>query len=608
MSLRAFMKKEVIELQKKMFEEGMDIYYIPSSDFHVSEYMHDYFKVREFISGFTGSDGDMVITEDKAYLWTDGRYFIQAEKQLSGSGIELMKMREEGVPTVTEFIAGLAEKYLKTHEDRFVVGFYGRVTPASFVNELEKLFAKIMNEDKKADDEAYGRIHMKTDEDLAGKIWTNRPDIKPSEIYELPMSSAGESAWDKIIIMRRAMEEAGADYLLLSELMETAWLFNLRGFDVAYTPVFYAYTLISRDDVRLYTMRNPDLERIPADAKIRPYESIYDDLKKIGDGSKIWLDTKTCNYELCSSLPGSVEIHDAPTAAALAKMIKNDAEIRSARNAHIKDGVAVTRFIRWIKEECKNGRRQTEVSAADYLEKLRCEQADLIEISFPSIAGYGANAALPHYETGSEDVVIEPEGFFLVDSGGQYIDGTTDITRTIAVGPLTQEMKDNYTYVLKSHIAFARMKYRSGMSGKEVDEMVRKPMKDVGLDFNHGIAHGVGHVLSVHEDAAVIRSTNEGDAGIKAGMIMSDEPGLYLEGEYGIRTENLVLFKEDRDGWIVNEPLTCVPYEREAINKDLLTDDEVKWIDDYHLWVRKTLSPMMDDGDSEFLYEQTEAL
>ena len=603
------MKKEVVELQKRMFEEGMDIYYIPSSDFHASEYMHDYFKVREYISGFTGSFGEMVVTEDDAYLWTDGRYFIQAEKQLSGSGIQLMKMKEDGVPTVREFITNFAENYLKTHEDRFVIGFDGRVTPANFVSELEASLADVMEGDKNPSDEGYGRISLKTDEDLAESIWKERPEIIASEIYELPISSAGKSAEEKISEMRISMKSEGADYILLSELMETAWLFNLRGSDVAYTPVFFAYTLIARDEVRLYTMSEPGFsEKIPG-VIVKPYDCVYEDVAQLEEGARIWLDKKTCNFELFSKAENKLNIYDAPTAASTAKMVKNEIEIRSARNAHIKDGLAVTRFIKWIKEETAAGRLQSEESAADYLEKLRREQKDIIDISFSTIAGYGANAALPHYETGSgADTLIKPEGFFLVDSGGQYIDGTTDITRTIAMGALTQEMKDHYTYVLKSHIAFADMKYKKGMSGKEIDEMVRRPMKDAGLDFNHGISHGVGHVLSVHEDAAVIRSTNEEDAGIKAGMIMSNEPGYYLEGEYGIRTENLVLFKEDEEGAVINEPLTCVPYETEAINKSLLSDFEIKWINDYHAWVYETLSPLMDSDDESFLNRQTSAL
>jgi Xaa-Pro aminopeptidase len=348
---------------------------------------------------------------------------------------------------------------------------------------------------------------------------------------------------------------------------------------------------------------------------IRPYDSIYEDLEDIPDGSVIWMDPKTANYEIYTSVMYTAKTHLATTPAALSKMVKNETEIKSAKNAHIKDGAAVTKFIKWLKDEMKKAtelndqNELNELSVAKKLDGLRAEMPDFIELSFPTISAYGANAAMAHYDAKPETALtLKPEGFYLVDSGGQYIDGTTDITRTIAVGQLTDEMRDNYTYVLKSHIAMARLKLREGTSGKEIDEIVRKPMKDVGLDFNHGIGHGVGHVLSVHEDAAVIRSYQEKDSGLKAGMIMSDEPGLYREGEYGIRTENLVFFKKDEEGYIVNEPLTLAPYDRAAINKSLLTEDEIKWVDDYHRCVREKLAPYLSEDERAFLEDETAPL
>ena len=607
------MKKEVLKLQERMYDEGMDAYFIPSSDYHASEYMHDFFKLREFVSGFTGSAGDLLITSDAAYLWTDGRYFIQAAEELDGSGIQLMKIGEKDVPTVKAFITELAKDRLSESDtSEFVLGLYGKSQNTEFMLELEDSFIEITEEDDAEPGDGYGRIKIKTDEDLAGSIWDGRPEIIPTVLYELPLSSAGRSAEEKIEDMRAAMKEENADYLLLSDLSETAWLFNLRASDVAYTPVFYSFTLIGADSVSLYIMDEALPNVLPEVLKrvsVRPYESIYEDLENIEDGSVIWMDPKTANYEIYRSVMYTAKTHLATTPAALSKMVKNDIEIKSARNAHVKDGVAVTKFIKWLKDEIKSGKELNEVSAAEHLDGLRAEQDDFIELSFPTISAYAANAAKAHYDAKPETALrIKPEGFYLVDSGGQYVDGTTDITRTIAVGPLTDEMRDNYTYVLKSHIAMARLKVREGMSGKEIDEIVRKPMKDAGLDFNHGIAHGVGHVLSVHEDAAVIRSYQEKDSGLKSGMIMSDEPGLYREGEYGIRTENLVLFKKDEEEFIVNEPLTFAPYDRAAINKSLLTSDEILWVDDYHRRVRDELLPYLNEDERVFLEAETAVL
>ena len=604
------MKKEISELQKKMFEEGMDVYYIPSSDFHGSEYMHPYFRCREYLSGFDGSAGDMVVTASDALLWTDSRYFIQAEQQLEGSGVKLMKMGEDGVPTIKEFISELAESFIKDNKNgRFVIGYDGKVTPSVFAIDLEEAMSEIMDSDAGPEDEIYGRIQFKISDDLVGDIWTDRPKVKASEIYELPISSAGLSATEKIKNARESMLDAGADYILLSDLMETAWLFNLRGSDVENTPVFYAYTLIGKDSVALYL---PEEAKVPdsfSDAFVKPYESVYKDLAELPRGSKLWLDTKSTNYALYTSPQEAVDIYDAMTPPGEAKQVKNDTEIKSTKNAHIKDAVAVTRFIKWIKESVYEEDVQTEISAADYIESMRAEQDGFIGLSFTTIAAYGANGAIVHYEpTPETNAEIRPEGFLLVDSGGQYIDGTTDVTRTIAMGPLTQEMIDDYTYVLKSHIAFAKLKYKPGMSGKETDDILRMPMRDAGLGFKHGIGHGVGHVLCVHEDAAVIRDFNRGNAGIKAGMIMSDEPGYYREGEFGIRIENLILFKDDGSGCIINEPITLVPYEREAINKSLLSTSEIKWIDNYHKTVRKTLTPLLDKETADWLHEQTRPL
>lgn len=620
------MKKEVVELQNKMYEEGMDAYYIPSSDFHGSEYVHPYFRCREFISGFDGSAGEMVITEDSAYLWTDGRYFLHAEQQLAGTDIKLMRQREEGVPTVIEFISDLADEYLATHERDFVVGFDGRVVKDDFGFDLEGALsvagAKHVNVEGKNEDDIdfFERIRIKWDEDLVGMIWKDRPEFDTHGLWQLPIESAGKSSSEKIKDVREVMKDEEAEYLLLSDLAGIAWLLNMRGSDIAYTPLFYAYILVCPDCVNVYltdaAIKSGAEELIrksigtQENINIKHYDDVYTDVGAADvseDG--FFMTDNALTYSMYLSMPQDAMFLESDAAVEDVKMIKNDTEIQCSKRAHIRDGAAVTKFIAWLKSEMRNCAYHTEISVADYLEKMRKEQDGFIELSFPTIAGYAANGAIVHYEAvPGKEANLKPEGFLLVDSGAHYIDGTTDITRTIALGPLTQEMIDDYTYVLKSHIAYARMRYEEGMSGKTVDEMVRKPLADVGLDFNHGISHGVGHVLGVHESAAVIRGTNELDAWIRAGMIMSDEPGVYKEGRYGIRIENLVCFKDDGTGGIINEPLTCVPYERKAINKDILTGDEIEWINSYHKWVRETLTPLLDKDTAAFLEEETKAI
>ena len=593
------MKKEILELRELMKKEGMDVYYVPSGDFHASEYVNDYFKAREFMSGLTGEAGELIVTFDGAYLWTDGRYFLQAETQLAGSEIELMRMAEPGVPTVEEFLADLADKHHKANPEKaFVLGFDGRVMPGSFDAAITEIFA-----DK-------GEIVIKWDKDLVDSIWKDRPALKPSKIWELPITSAGVSAEDKIAAVREEMKAKGADYLLVSDLMENAWLFNLRGADILYTPVFFSYTLITQDKVSLYVMDGAAADGLPEHLSfvdVCKYEDIYKDVAVIPSGNTLWLHSGSTNYALYLSVPQGVKIHDEMTPIALSKIIKNDVEIASTRNAHIKDGVTMTQFIKWIKDVVDK-EPQTELSAGKYLDDLRRSKEDCFDLSFETISGYGPNGAIIHYApTPETDAEIKPEGFLLMDSGAQFIDGTTDITRTIAVGPLTQEQIDDYTYVLKSHIDVSMFKIEPGMTGIDFDAVSRKPLHAVGLDFKHGLAHGVGHVLGVHEGPNTIRRVPT-PITFKPGMIMSNEPGVYIDGAFGVRIENLILFKDDGNGNIINEPLTCVPYEREAINASLLSDEELAWLNNYHMWVRETLMPLLDEETAAFLIEQTEPI
>lgn len=601
------MKKEIVKLREYMKAAGVDAYYVPYGDFHCSEYVSDHFKVTEFLTGFTGESATLIVSEDGAWLWTDGRFFLQANKQLAGTGIEMMKMGEEGVPTPGRYIAEMAAG---RKAGGFVLGFDGKAVPASFKAGLDKSL-----------EEAGSDISIKCDEDLADIVWKDRPAIEAGKIWELPLESAGMSRESKVKAVRGMMAEEGADYLLLTDLMETAWLFNLRGSDIQYTPVFYSFTLISPNMISLYVMNDclgEDItKRIGDDlggVMVKPYDKIYEDIAGI-EGGTLWLDSASCNYGLRSSIGTGVRLIDKKTPPALLKIVKNDREIECSERAHIKDGVAVTKLIKWFREAVKDPEEGeesasglTEIDVAGKLHEFRAEQEGFIEESFETISAYGENAAIVHYAPTEEtNAAIRPEGFLLLDSGGQYIDGTTDITRTIAAGPLTREMIEYYTYVLKAHIAMAMFEAGEGKDGKDVDEAARKPLQDHGLDFNHGLSHGVGHVLGVHEGPNAV-SRKEPETDIRAGMIMSNEPGVYIEGGFGIRIEDLVVWKENENGCLVNEALTCVPYEREAIDKSLLTDEEIEWVDDYHKRVFDTLSPLVDEYTAEFLAYATAPL
>ncbi len=588
------MRKEIVELRKLMASDGIDAYYVPSGDFHGSEYVNAFFRTRAFLSGFTGSAGDLLVTAEGAWLWTDGRYFLQASKQLEGSGIELMKMGEEGVPAIEEFLLAEAGK-----KNGFVIGFDGRVVPSGFTRKLkEKL------------EEAGCKASFSTGKDLGGEVWKDRPEIKPTKAWELPLSSAGIDTADKIAAVREEMRKQGASHLLIADLMECAWLMNLRASDVLYTPVFFAFILLTNDSIRLYVMDGTLPEGLPerlSYVDLRPYDDIYKDVSAVPAGSRLWLDPATCNSALYDSVPEGAAVHEALTPVALMKMIKNDTETAGMRHAHILDGIAVTKMIKWLKETAET-EEKTELGVAEKLKNFRLSCEDCFDLSFETIAGYGPNGAVIHYSpTPETDTEVKPEGFLLVDSGGQYYDGTTDITRTIAVGPLTDEMIWHYTYVLKSHLALAMYKITPGSDPADIDKASRAPMNDVGLDFNHGIAHGVGHVLSVHEGPITIKKGRV-PIPLQPGMIMSNEPGFYKEGSHGVRIENLIVFADDGEGNIVNEPLTCVPYERRAINKDLLTDKEIEYVDKYHEWVRKTLTPLLDEETAAWLERETAAL
>jgi len=580
------MRKEIEALRSRMKECGIQGYIVPTTDFHGSEYVNEYFKCRQYLTGFTGSEGTLVVTADRAALWTDGRYFLQAEQQLSGSGIELMKMGQPGVPTVAEFL----DQNLK---EGSVLGFDGRVVTCR-------------------EGESYAqKYRLEVNLDLAGDVWTERPALKASSVYALPLEVTGETAESKLARVRHAMEEAGADYHLMTRLEQIAWLYNLRGDDVKYTPVFFAYALIGKEQEWLYVLDEGfDRAMVPATTEIRPYAQVMEDLRKLA-GGKILLDKKGNNYStgasyaLVKAVPDCVEIIDQNDPCEMMAAVKNEGEIRSTKEAHRKDGAAMAEFLFQLKKWSRGdiSEEWTEIDAADLIEACRKEQEGYNQLSFTTITGYGSNGAIVHYSATPEtNRRLQREGFLLVDCGAQYDDGTTDITRTIALGPLTEEMKYHYTMVLKGHIAMASARFTAETTGAQLDAIARKPLNDAGLDFNHGTGHGVGHLLCVHEGPLSV-SVRGTDCTIRPGMITSNEPGLYLEGKYGIRLENEVLCQkaEDGSGDLVFEPLTWCPWEREAIVKDLLSPEEVQWVDAYHRQVLEKTGPCLKEEERKWL-------
>lgn len=567
------MTKQLEELRVQMKKHNIDIYIVPTTDYHGSEYVNDYFKCREYLSGFTGSAGTLAVTQDTAALWTDGRYFLQAEAELSGSGIELMREGMKGVPTLEEYIEALCR------QKRLTIGFDGRVISAGQGSSFEAM------------------ADIVWDTDLAGKVWKDRPEIEPSHIYELDISVTGETCRSKLARVRSKMGDS--DFLLVTRLEQIAWLYNLRGDDVEHTPVFFAFALIGNDTDTLYVM-DDSFER----QNTRPYMQIFDDLKSLR-GCSISLEKSAASYALVRCLHSSVDITDEANPIELMKAVKNDTEIACTRNAHIRDGAAMVKFLYWIKNNAES-RYITEISAADYLEECRRQQG-AYDLSFDTIAGYEEHGAIIHYQaTEQTDVQIKPEGFLLVDSGGQYRDGTTDITRTIALRPVTCDRRYAYTAVLKSNIRLAAAKFGYETTGAELDVIARKPLIDRGFDFNHGTGHGVGHMLSVHEGPNTI--SRRGDKCCMApGMITSDEPGVYFAGEYGIRLENEILCKEDKNG-LCFETITICPFDREAIDVNMLEDDELEFLNRYHGRVYDILKEYLDENEAKWLMKQTEPL
>ena len=590
-------------LRESMLRHGVDAYLVLTDDFHASEYVDRYFKCRKWLSGFRGSAGTLVVTADEAGLWTDGRYFLAAAEQLRGTGVELRRMGEPGVPTIPEYLK-------QTLKDGQCLGYDGRTVTDAYARTLRTAL--------------FGReIRYAETLDLVGELWTDRPPFPAHPIWELEERFAGRSRADKLRFLREKMAAFGADWHLLSSLDDIAWLFNLRGGDVAYSPVFYSYTLLSEDHAILYAAPEAfgaELRaRLEADGvTIRPYLQIYEDLKALPGGKKLLLSRARTNVALIGAVPPGVELIDKPNPSTLAKAEKNPVEMENERLAHVQDGVAVTKMIHWLREEEKSGAiARGELTELDVSEKLlgfRRERPDFVDQSFSPIVAAGEHGAIVHYEATEEsNAPVRPDSFLLVDTGGHYLQGSTDITRTVAIGTLSEEQKRHYTAVLRGHLDVAAACFRHGCTGVNLDVLARMPLWELGLDYNHGTGHGVGYLLNVHEgpQGLRLRDQNSG-APFEEGMLTSDEPGLYLAGQYGIRIENLMLCVRTRQtehGQFMGfEPVTMVPYERRAILPDMLTERELAQLNEYHAKVYERLSPWLDEDERAWLAEETAAI
>lgn len=582
------------KLREYMKESGIDAWMVTSADFHDSEYSGEYFRLRSFLSGFTGSAGTLVVTGQEAGLWTDGRYFVQAAHQLEGSGITLYRMGQKGVPTVKEF---LEEKL----PENGCLGFDGRTVGQEYYLELKKAL------DKK-------QIRFSLLEDLGGKVWEERPALSCDKIWILDAEKySGMTAAEKVARVRESMKKEGATVHLLTSLDDIAWLFNIRGSDVSCNPVALAYAAVTMENAVLF-IQEPALGEEVKNAleaqniTIRPYEAIYDYTASIGEQEKVMLDSSRVNCAIYAKLPEKVSVINRVNPETQLKAVKNPVEQENIVKAHVKDGVAMVRFLYWLKQNI--GRMpMTEMSAAAYLDKLRSEQEGFLDLSFDTISAYGSNAAMCHYSATEEtDTELKPEGFLLVDSGGQYMEGTTDITRTIVLGPISEKQKFHYTLVLKGMIDLASARFACGCTGANLDILARGPLWQYGLDYNHGTGHGVGYLLNVHEGPQRIHWNPRGSHVImEPGMLTSDEPGMYLEGEYGIRTENLLLCREAVDNdygrFLEFETVTLAPVDKEAIDLSLMTPGEIEWLNQYHEKVYTTLSPYLEPEEAAWLKE-----
>lgn len=589
-------KERIKMLQEKMKEEQIDYYLIPTADYHNSEYVNDYFKVREYFSGFTGSNGSLVVSRTEAGLWTDGRYFIQAEKELRGSGITLFRMQEEGVPTIPEYLA----QHMREKE---VLGFDGRVVTASYGKKLEKAL-----QDK--------NITFCYEKDIAGSLWADRPEMPGNPVSVLPEEICGLSAAQKLAQVREKMKEQNCTAHLLAKLDDLMWLLNIRGKDVAYNPVALSYGFFTMTDAWLFIQERAVTDELREHAAkygitLKAYDEIAAFLKVV-TSEKVLLDEDNISYVLYRILREKTELVSDINPTENLKAVKNPVELSHMEEVYLKDSAALTKFIYWVK---KNVGKipMNEYSAAMYLDNLRREVDGFLDLSFPTISGYKENAAMMHYEaTETENKELEAEGMLLVDSGGQYMGGTTDVTRTIVLGEISEEVKKHFTAVAVGMLRLTAARFLYGCTGRNLDILAREAVWSMNIDYKCGTGHGIGYILNVHEGSQNIRwryTDTMREAVIEPGMVISNEPGVYKEGSHGIRTENIIVARngeKNGDGqFMYFDTLTYVPIDLCGIEPSYMQEVDIQRLNAYHKAVYEKVSPYLNEEERSWLEKAT---
>ena len=591
------MRQQLIDLRAVMLKHGVDYCLVPSNDFHGSEYLSSHFKARKWVSGFTGSAGTLLVGKEWAGLWTDGRYFLQAAEQLEGSGIELQKMGEPGVPTLNAYL----EQHLRKGQ---VLAFDGRVVSTRQAEGLGRIADKC-------------GATIACEDDLVGEIWADRPALSAKPAFELAADVVGKSRAEKLMDLRAALAKEGADAVVIASLMDVCWLMNLRGADVACTPVMLSFAAVTAEEAVLFVnpaVLSEEIKRNLADdgVTIRAYEEVYDFVRGLHAGSKVMMNLNVVNSKLNACVPQGVEVIDKVSPTNLPKACKNEKEVDNFRIAHIKDGAAVTKFMRWVKLNVGKI-PMDEISVAKQLEAFRQEQPGYLCPSFEPIMGYGPHGAIVHYSATEESCAkLEPKSFLLSDTGAHFIEGSTDITRTYALGELTEDEKRFYTLVLKGNLQLGNAQWKAGCTGANLDYLAREPLWRMEADYNHGTGHGVGYILSVHEGPQSIHWGRANTTPLEVGMVTSNEPGFYLEGAFGVRLENLTAVKEVATNsygrFLRFETLTMVPFDLDAVIPELLGEECRGILNAYHAKVRQTLAPYMTDEENAWLADATRAI
>lgn len=595
----ALIQGRLVALRSQMKEHGIDYYMIPTADYHSSEYVNDYFKVREYFCGFTGSSGTLLVWQEGAGLWTDGRYFIQADHELEGTGVTLFRMRDEGVPDITEFL----QQNMKQGQ---TLGFDGRVISAQAGKDYEKKL-----EEK--------QISVVYDTDLSETIWSDRPKFPAGKVTVLDEKIAGRTFEEKRSDVMEKLEKEGADAFLLTKLDDLMWLFNIRGCDVECNPVAISYGYLSKECSVLFIQKSALDESVWAylnekGIQVEEYGSIVTWLQNLPAQGKILVDDRFCSYCLYKTLSEKQTLVEKRNPTEILKAIKNPVELANMEKYYLKDSLALTKFIYWLKKNI--GKIEiTEITAADKLESFRREIPECLGLSFPTIGGYKANAAMMHYEATPEShAVLEPEGLFLVDSGGQYLGATTDVTRTIVLGPISDEIKMHYTAVAAGMLQMTNARWLHGCTGRNLDILARQPVWNISLDYKCGTGHGVGYILNVHEGPQGLSwqyAEGRPEAVIEAGMDVTNEPGIYIEGSHGIRIENVMVaengVKNEYGQFMHFKTITWVPLDMEAIDEKYMTETQRAYLYAYQKQVFEKLSPYLDEEEREWLRAETRA-